>query len=180
MQHIPLERRDFLASLAGLLGVAMLPVEALAAIPGASLPAPQMALASAYADTLIPRTDTPGAVDAGVPAGFAAMLQRWAAPTTRGNLLAELDAIGAAARTATGKPFADLSPARRLAFLKPYDAANFARPAYKRLRDLMLVLYYNSEAGATVELRYEHAPGPLEPSLPITPATRASAGLSFF
>ncbi|MGV3510501.1 MAG: gluconate 2-dehydrogenase subunit 3 family protein [Novosphingobium sp.] len=169
-----------MASLAGLLGVAALPLEALAANPGASLPAPQMAVASAYADTLIPRTDTPGAVDAGVPASFAGMMQRWAAPATRSTMLTEVDAIDAAARTATGKSFAALSAAQRLAFLKPYDAANFARPAYKRLRDLMLVLYYNSEPGATVELRYEHAPGPLEPSLPITPATRASAGLSFF
>jgi hypothetical protein len=180
MQHIPLERRDFLASLASLLGVAALPLDALAATPAANLPAPQMALASAYADTLIPRTDTPGAIDAKVPAGFAAMLQNWASPATRAAMLAELDAIDAAARAATGTAFAALPAKQRLAFLQPYDAQNFTRPAYKRLRELIIVLFYNSEPGATVALSYEHAPGPLQPSLPITPKTRASAGLSFF
>lgn len=180
MQAIAMERRDFLGSLAAVLGVSMLPASALAANPGPALPAPQMALIGAVADTYIPRTDTPGAADAGVPALFAAMLAKWAAPATRTAFLARLDAIDAAAVTAKGKPFAKLAAKDRLAVLKGYDAANFAAPDYKRMRDLFLILYYNSEPGATQELRYEHAPGKFEPSLPVTRDTRAWAGMSFF
>ena len=180
MQGIPLERRDFLGSLAAILGVSMLPASALAANPAPALPAPQMALVKALADTYIPRTDTPGAVDAGVPALFAAMLAKWAAPATRTAFLARLDAIDAAGMMAKGKAFAKLSAKDRLAVLKAYDAANFSAPDYKRMRDLFLILYYNSEPGATQELRYEHAPGAFEPSLPITSETRAWAGMSFF
>ncbi|MFM6830069.1 MAG: gluconate 2-dehydrogenase subunit 3 family protein [Novosphingobium sp.] len=139
-----------------------------------------MDLVTAVADTFIPRTDTPGAVDAGVPAQFAAMLAKWAAPATRTAFLARLDAIDVAARGGKGKPFAKLSAKDRLAVLKAYDAANFAAPDYKRLRDLFLILYYNSEPGATVELRYEHAPGAFVPSIPMTAETRAWAGMSFF
>jgi hypothetical protein len=180
MQAMHLERRDFLGALAGLLGVSALPAAAFAANPAATLPGPQMDLVTAVADTYIPRTDTPGAADAGVPALFAAMLVNWAAPATRTAFLARLDGIDAAARGGKGKPFAKLSAKDRLAVLKPYDAENFAAPDYKRMRDLFLILYYNSEPGATIELRYEHAPGTFEPSLPMTPQTRAWAGMSFF
>jgi hypothetical protein len=115
-----------------------------------------------------------------VPALFAAMLAKWASPATRTAFLARLDAIDAAAMTAKGKAFAKLPAKDRLAVLKAYDAANFPAPDYKRMRDLFLILYYNSEPGATQELRYEHAPGAFEPSLPITRDTRAWAGMSFF
>lgn len=180
MQAMHLERRDFLGALAGILGVSALPAAAIAANPVASLPKPQMDLVTAVADTFIPRTDTPGAVDAGVPAQFAAMLAKWAAPATRTAFLARLDAIDVAARGGKGKPFAKLSAKDRLAVLKAYDAANFTAPDYKRLRDMFLILYYNSEPGATVELHYEHAPGAFVPSIPMTAQTRAWAGMSFF
>lgn len=180
MQSIQLERRDFLGALAGILGVSMVPAAALAASPQAVLPKSQTALIAAVAETYIPRTDTPGAADVGVPALFAAMLAKWAAPATRTAFLARLDGIDAAARADNGKPFAKLSAKDRLAVLTAYDAANFAAPDYKRMRDLFIILYYNSEPGATVELRYEHAPGTFEPSLPLTPQTRAWAGMSFF
>jgi len=180
MHGMTMERRDFLGSLAAILGVSMLPASALSAIPAPSLPAPQMALIGAVAETYIPRTDTPGAIDAGVPALFAAMMAKWAAPATRTAFLARLDGIDAAAVAAKGKPFAKLAAKDRLSVLTAYDAANFSAPDYRRMRDLFLILYYNSEPGATQELRYEHAPGAFEPSLPLTPATRAWAGMSFF
>lgn len=180
MFHKELERRDFIGTLGVLLGLATLPASALAASQQASIPASQAALVAAVADTMIPRTDTPGAVDVGVPKLLSALLANWAAPATRTALLGQFDAIDVAARGAKGKPFAALKPADRLAVLKAYDAANFTQADYKRLRGLILILYYNSEPGATVELRYEHAPGAYEPSLPITPQTRAWAGMSFF
>jgi hypothetical protein len=47
---------------------------------------------------------------------------------------------------------------------------------YAALKDLLINLYYLSEPGATVELRYEHVPGVWEASTPITAETRAWAG----
>jgi len=180
MQSLPLERRNFLGALAGLLGVAALPAGALAAPAAPALSKERMQLIAAVAESYIPRTDTPGAADVGVPGLFAAMLANWAAPDTKTAFLGRLDAIDAAARAEAGKPFAKLTAKQRNAVLKAYDAANFAAPDYKRMRDLFVILYYNSEPGATVELRYEHAPGPFEPSIPMTAQTRAWAGMSFF
>jgi nitrous oxide reductase len=66
---IELDRRQMLEGLGALIGLAALPAEALAAVAGKapSLDKPTTALATAFADTLIPQTDTPGAVQAGSP-----------------------------------------------------------------------------------------------------------------
>lgn len=177
-----IDRRRLLESLGALIGLAVLPGEALAATAGKArlLDRPHTALVTALADTLIPRTDTPGAVQAGVPARFDAMLRDWASPAHRAQHLAALAALDTAAKAKTGRAFAALPAAQRKVFLTTYDAENFAaNPAYTKLKELLVHLYYLSEAGATLELRYEHTPGAWEASIPLTPKTRAWSGATF-
>lgn len=175
-----LDRRELLQGIAGLIGLAALPDRALAAAATRQVPSlgrPTTALVTALADTLVPRTDTPGALQAGVPASFDALMRDWASPAHKAAFLASLAAIDAAAKTATGKSFAVLTPTARKAFLSAYDAEHFAKDGnYAQLKALLISLYYMSEPGATVELRYEHAPGAWEASIPLTPQTRAWAG----
>lgn len=180
---IGLDRRSMLEGIGALIGLAALPAQALAAGPAKTprraplLDKPTTALVTALADTLIPRTDTPGAVQVGVPAKFDALLRDWASAPHRAAHLATLAAIDTAAKAKTGRAFALLPPSQRTAFLKAYDAEQFASNAdYAKLKDLLVGLYYFSEAGASVELRYEHAPGAWEASIPLTPATRAWGG----
>jgi len=174
-----MDRRRMLEATAALIGLAALPAGAFAAVSKRPpvLDRPGLALLGAVADTLIPRTDTPGAVQAGVPDKFHGLLRDWANPAHRTGLVAALGKIDAAARSGAGKPFALLTPAKRKQVLKAYDAANYpANPDYVRLKDLLVTLYYFSKPGATVELRYEHVPGAWEPSIPLTRATRTWAG----
>jgi hypothetical protein len=176
---IELDRRRMLEGVGALIGLAVLPASALAAVAGKapSLDKGTTALATAFADTLIPQTDTPGALQAGVPAQFDALMRDWASPPHRTAYLAALGAIDAAAVAQAGKPFALLPAAQRLTVLTAYDAKNLAgNIAYASLKDLFINLYYLSEPGATVELRYEHNPGVWEASTPITAQTRAWAG----
>lgn len=174
-----MDRRQTLASVGVLIGLAALPSHALAKTTATApfLDPPMMALATALADTLIPRTDTPGAVQAGVPATFDALMRDWASPASRTNYLAVLNAIDAEAKAKAGKPLALLTPAQRKTVLAAYDAAHLATDMrYAALKDLLINLYYLSEPGATVELRYEHSPGAWEASIPLTSETRAWAG----
>jgi gluconate 2-dehydrogenase gamma chain len=176
---IELDRRQMLEGLGALLGLTALPASALAAAAKRPplLDAPTSALLVAVCDTLIPRTDTPGALQAKVPATVDALLRDWASPAHRAAHLTALGAIDAAARAKAGKPFALLTPAARLSFLSHYDAENFAsNPDYFKLKDLLITAYYMSEPGATQELRYEHVPGAWEPSIPLAKDTRAWAG----
>jgi Gluconate 2-dehydrogenase subunit 3 len=194
--HLTMNRRALMANMALLLGAAALPAEAFAA-PAARarkfLTPPQFALLSAVADTIMPKTDSVGALEAGVPAKLDGMLKTWASPATRTQVVAALGRIDAAAKAQTKKPFALLAAADRAALLKPYDAAAlkkvppppgtppanfFVRPTfvadqgYYVIKDLVLDLYYFSEAATTSELVYEHVPGKFEPSIKLTPTSR--------
>src|SRR3546814_16926918 len=77
-------------------------------------------------DTLFPYTtrfrSTPGAIDAGGPRAIDAMLRDWASEKTRGDFVATLDALDAAARSATGKVLAALLPDRRAPVVAAFDA----------------------------------------------------------
>lgn len=130
-----------------------------------------------FADTVIPSTDTPGAVDAGVPRAFDALMVRWATPETRAQITGALQALDSAALASTNSGFQSLAPKMRESFLTEYDVKMFADPAYARLKDLIVTLYYMSEPGSTVELRYEQVPGAWEPSIPVTAATRSWGGV---
>lgn len=206
-QDFTMDRRALIQRMGLLLGATALPFEAFAApAKGAKrfLAAPRFKLLSAVADTIVPATDTPGALAAGVPARLDAMLVGWAAPATRAAIVESLDRIDVAAKTQTGKNFAALSAATRDAVLRPHDAAaleKVPRPAnapkaspfsaptyvadqgYLKIKDLVLGLYYFSEIATSREpheLVYEHVPGTFEPSIKLTPQSRPYLGTGPF
>lgn len=242
---VPIDRRGLLQRAFLLAGATLTPafsIDVLAAVAASAprlLDAPRFTLLSAVADTIVPRTDSPGAVDAGVPALFDGLLREWAAPAQRTELIAALDRIDGLA-TGGQSGFASLAPAIRHDLLTAHDAAalkprpteeptaaslkraptvvdpNYGRakqgpaegrapvsmvgvgggeaapktrsmsalmkgpavadPGYAKLKELIVVLYYYSEPALTKELRYEHAPGAWQPSIPITTDTRPWGG----
>ena len=235
-----LDRRALLQRALWLAGAAAVPGFTFEALAKAAkkpqlLDPGKFALLTAVADTIVPRTATPGAIDAGVPATFDAMLRNWASPTHRADLIAVLGKIDAAAGPGG---FGKLTPAKRKEVLAAYDVAALkpapskepaapslkaapsvinpengrlkqepadgkapqsvvgeqgsesrprsmralmsgaavTDPAYAKLKELIVVLYYYSEPALTQELRYEHAPGQWQPSIPVTPQTRPWGG----
>lgn len=129
-----LNRRTMLQQALLLVGAAAMPggADALAAVAAQGgkrqLDAPRYRLLTAIADTIVPKTDTPGAVEAGVPQLVDALLGNWASPARRADLLAAMDKIDGLAREQKGKPFADLTPGEREALLIPHDAAALKTP----------------------------------------------------
>lgn len=150
----------------------------------------RLKLLTAIADTMIPVTDTPGAVAAKVPQLISGLMRDWASKETHAELTGAIDAIG---KLAGERDFAALKLEERTALLKPHDAAAVqpgkgkpksffagppkADPAYVRLKGLIIALYYNSEIAMTQEIVYEHVPGKFVPSIEITPTTRPFAGV---
>ncbi|MDO7836632.1 gluconate 2-dehydrogenase subunit 3 family protein [Sphingobium sp. HBC34] len=199
-----IDRRAAMAQIAALLGTASLPVEAFAS-PAAEakglLTAARLATLSAIADTVIPATDTPGAVGAAVPQQIDRMLASWASVDTRVRVTGVIADIDALALKAKGRGFAALDAGARQSLLLPYDRDSLApdttavvkssgvlgillpppvvNPGWLTLKGLVLSLYYISEIGMTQEQVYEHVPGAWVPSLKITPGMRpyASGGL---
>ena len=203
-QILDMDRRELLGRMAFLLGAAALPMEALAKpAPRAKhfLDPARMRLLSAVADTIMPKTDTPGALDAKVPAKFDALLVDWASPGRRVELVGALSRIDAEAMAQQSKHFADLTPEQRYTLLTAHDLAALksvpdtrglngmeammagpavADPGYGKLRELILLLYFVSEEALTSVLTYEHNPGGWTPSVKVTPETRNTGGLGLF
>jgi hypothetical protein len=194
-----MSRRSLMQNLALFLGATAVPTLASckAARKGkAFLDAGQFKILVAVADTIIPVTDTPGAVQVGVPKLVDGMLRDWASAETKAQVIGAITSIG---KLAGDKNFAQLDAAKRKALLLDYDKAalklgplpkkklsGFAamiagapvmNPDYVRLKGMIINLYYNSEMASAKELVFEPVPGKFVPSFKVTPETRPFAGV---
>ncbi|UVO53102.1 gluconate 2-dehydrogenase subunit 3 family protein [Sphingomonas sp. SUN039] len=140
--------------------------------PG-GLTATQLQLLGQVADLVIPRTDTPGAVDIGVPAFVALALAHGLGGTD------DPKAPGAPPDNDYGAWLEAKLGANPAMTLPALDAAAFAKDTppspWKAIKGLILTGYFTSEAGATRTLRYELLPGRFDPDLPLKPGDKSWA-----
>jgi hypothetical protein len=136
MLDSPIDRRSALRRLSYVLGgVATAPLASgllagcrtpsggeLASYQYQALSEPQQQTLAALVDQIIPATDTPGAVDVGVPQFIDKMLAEWYAPEERDQFLAWLDGLDAQAE---GGSVAALDDEARMAFVAALDARTF-------------------------------------------------------
>lgn len=183
-----LDRRQLLTYAIGLVGGSIAVAAFGDAIPGAAtmgstgyFSSSRRALLDEVADLMIPATDTPGALEVGVPEYMDKMMVRWASEDTRQAFDGVLDALNTEAASSHGKPFLALAADQRFEMLAQYDAAHLAGDiqsmmgAYARFKELLMTIYYLSEIGATQELRLEEVPGPFRGDIPLADVGRAWA-----
>lgn len=137
-------------------------------------------LIDALADTILPDTDTPGALKAGVAGFIVTMVDEWFDPADRNGFLAGLRALDRDVRATSGVRFTELSPARRLMMLQQIQAqASAVRslggpvPFFLMFKRLVVYGYYTSEAGASEELTLNVVPGEYRPCAPVAPHEHA-------
>jgi hypothetical protein len=126
----------------------------------------ELAALEAVCDVLLPATDTPGAVAAGVPTFIAAMMRDWASGETRSSFKRLAEA------------FAEQPPERLAEWVQATDRAAYSAKGgedWRRFKRLVLLGYYTSEPGATQELRHEQVPGDWVACEPVTAETRTWA-----
>jgi len=138
-----------------------------AAVPEARKPlalsASQQRLLAAVCETLLPRTDTPGAHDLGLPQYVLKML-RDCTPTKEQQLVvAGLGQLDEASRRQQGQSFAASPAAQRLALLQRLDQqpqlfAPALADCYRIVRQLTIDGYRGSEFFMTHEVVYEQVP----------------------
>lgn len=161
-------------SMAGLPGAALAQA---AATPKRFFTGPQYSVLDEVSETIIPKTDTPGAREAGVPEVIDGLMTNWASAERGAQFRALMDDIDRSAQAAGAPALRALAPAARIDLVRRYDAEKLeaADPVYRRFKELVMTTYYLSEPGATQELRYELVPGKWEPWTTIGPDTRAWA-----
>lgn len=142
-----------------------------------SLSAERFALLEQITEVMIPTTDTPGAIQAGVPAFIRQMLDEWASAASREEIAGILVGVEKHAWEKFGASFVELPPERRHEVVRGFDEDRAGRqdPPYAKFKYLVLAGYYLSEVGATQELRYELIPGAWRACVPFSEIGRAAA-----
>lgn len=139
----------------------------------------QAQVLDAVAELVYPKTDSPGAREAGVPQMVDKALKGWCDPMQAGAIKSALTRMDADAKAAHGVTFVALAPAQQQALLTRYDqevvAAKGKPTPFGGLKDLMTIGYFTSKPGATVTLRYDPVPGDFKGCVPMKEIGRAWA-----
>lgn len=139
--------------------------------PPATLTPAQARTVTALAEVIIPRTDTPGASEAGVTAFVDALLTGWLDASDRDRFLAGLDAVDPTARAAHGADFADCTPAQQAELVGQMDEdldrlrrnpdEDERRTFFYDMKRFTLAGYFTSQPGLRT-LGYRIIPGAFE------------------
>ncbi|MBI1224576.1 MAG: gluconate 2-dehydrogenase subunit 3 family protein [Bacteroidetes bacterium] len=131
-------------------------------------------LVEAIAERIIPKTDSPGAKDAGVHTFIDEMMAGYYQDKEKTAFKDGLSAVDAAAKTAHGKSFVSLTPEQQDEVLTAQDNAAYD-PGRKRedpphffrtMKELTVTGFCTSEAGASHFLKYEAVPGAYHGCIP--------------
>ena len=185
-----MNRRELLTRVSVIMGGTLTPAltRALAAerspqADASALTSVQRALAGALAETIIPATDTPGALAAGVDEYIDRALVAFFSSEERDDYIRGLELFAKYAEHETGKAFPALDDQSRHRLVLALDQAAFATTTaepsvlqafYRTHKGLTITGYYTSEAGQTQEL---HLPpmGTFDADVPVAEIGRTWA-----
>ena len=128
----------------------------------------ELALVSRVSDLIIPRTDTPGALDVNVPGFLDSLMTEWANQETKQSHHEELEELA----RLLGGDFVTLSPdasEQRLVLLdgEAFDGRPIHYSGYRSLKGLITQAYFASEDGALQEQKWVAVPGRWDPCIEI-------------
>ena len=175
-----MERRELLQLIAAATGCALFgDAGAVAVVAPAAFSAKDIAFFDEVAETILPRTDTPGAKDAKVGAFIASYSVACYSPEELAVLRAGIGELDAGMRAAQGIGFMKAKPKQRQAFLSELDRAAKAHAKSKAegapphyftlMKQLTLLGFFTSEPGATKVARYRPNPGPYKGCVDLKP-----------
>ena len=161
-----LQRRRLLALVAAVTGAAVSPTVAAAVLnhrpttsPGEPLRDDDLEWIGLLAEHILPRTDTPGALDAGVDRMIETWLRAYLLPEDATRFLQGLATFRDAANTALDGDFRGVTRAQQAEWLTGIDRAAFARDDaphadfWREHKGLVLAAFFTSEPGQTEVLR---------------------------
>jgi gluconate 2-dehydrogenase gamma chain len=122
----------------------------------------QRALVSAVSERIIPTTDTPGAIAAGVPDFIEMMMADSYAPGDRDDFMNKLGIVDGYARIRHEKAFVALSPGEQdqiLTLAMQGGIPMLGEEFFFHCRQLVVLGYYTSEIGCKQERVYLPVPG---------------------
>lgn len=131
------------------------------------------------AEIFIPKTDTPGAKDVGVPGFIDRILNECYKKEDQDRFIAGLTAFDQEAKTAYGDSFIYCKPEQQVELVLKVQAAALTeakankeakRPFVLMTKELTLLGFFTSEPGATQVLQYIAVPGAYKGCIPLKEA----------
>lgn len=147
-------------------------------------------LIGALTETIIPTTDTPGAIEAGVPAFLVMMIKDGTSKKTQNKFIDGLKDVESYSKSKFNKGFVACTAAEKESVLahfekkgKPFSGIlgkvehKFLGDSFfTTLRDLTVKGYCTSKIGATQALAYDYIPGPeYKGCIPLQPGQKSWA-----
>lgn len=127
---------------------------------------PQARLVMRLSEMIIPETDTPGAIQAGVHVFIDSMLDQCLKPEAQQLFTQGLDRLERFAADTHQKGFLDLEENQQTNALQQIAEEDYSqegtttpKPFFKQLKELTLLGYFHSEMGAQQALAYLQIPG---------------------
>lgn len=133
----------------------------------------------ALTEIIIPKTDTPGAREAGVAAFILKFVADCEAKEKQILFKTGLETVESRAKSQFNKSFLDCKPDEQIAIVKRMNAEATDGTRLKNdsffymLKHLTFVGYFTSEIGATQALRYEAVPGRYDGNYPYKKGDKA-------
>jgi gluconate 2-dehydrogenase gamma chain len=150
-------------------------------------------MVSAIAEAILPRTTTPGAIDAGVPGFIDDLVGTVYSAEQQKSFTDGLAAFAAEAKSDIGDDFTGATPEQQLAFVKKKNSdalqgnsgsqsegwwaagTGGSKPFFLEIKELTVLGFFTSEAGATQVLQYKQVPGPFKGCVPLAEVGKAWA-----
>lgn len=154
---------------------------------GEVLSAKQLELIASLGETVLPKTDTPGAAELLLERFFDKMLAGLFAEQDRAKFLSGLTELDQDCSQQMGKPFIELSVSDQQAFVTKLEAIPAPKanslwgnalgkseevPFYRQFKGLLLWGYFSNEEVATNHMDYNPVPGKYQSCIPVTDETR--------
>lgn len=142
----------------------------------------QATLISRLVDIIIPKTDTPGAVDLGIPNFIEQMVKDVYNEEDNARFMTGLTNFGTDAATSFGQPFIESEDQDQINLvtsihtdaiteLKQRDEDDdYERPFILMLKELTLVGFFTTQVGAEEILQYQAVPGSYQPCISLEEA----------
>ncbi len=138
-------------------------------------------IVTVLAEMIIPETDTPGAKTVHVNRFIDLIVTEWYDAEDRTRFLDGFTGLETRSQQRFGKRFLDLSGQERHNLVTELDQEGVAArlageknlPFFARVKELTLVGYFTSEAGAKATLTYKPIPGHYNGCLPVDEVGRA-------
>ncbi|MCX6952836.1 MAG: gluconate 2-dehydrogenase subunit 3 family protein [Verrucomicrobia bacterium] len=133
------------------------------------LTAKQFATAGAVAERILPRTDTPGALDVGVPAFIDLMYGKFLSEGDRQTFAAGLADVERASAAAHRADFAALPAEQQDSLLRKIATGSAREKAFfRQIKEVTVLGYFTSETVGKTVLHYDPVPGRFDACVPLS------------